>query len=112
MAQAKRTSTKRFGVRYGRTLRDKLAPLEKASRKVYKCPYCSKNAAKRVSVGIWQCSKCNAKFASKAYNIQYSKQTRESLMEISSEKPSEELPEEIVAITQEKEPEEKTEEGA
>ncbi len=101
MAQSKKTSTKRFGARYGRRLKDKLAPIEEASRKNYKCPYCSKVTVKRVSVGIWQCSKCNVKFASRAYHVQYAKKRKDVLEEKNvEENSSEELPDEIVAISE------------
>ena len=43
--------------------------VETEQRKLHKCPYCSKVAVKRVSLGIWQCRKCNVKFAGKAYSI-------------------------------------------
>jgi len=62
-------SVKRFGSRYGRTVRHKVASIEAEQRKLHKCPYCHFDRVKRQSVGIWQCRKCNAKFAGKAYTI-------------------------------------------
>jgi len=106
MAQAKKTSTKRFGARYGRRLKDKLAPIEEASRKTYKCPYCSKTTVNRIASGIWECSKCDAKFASRAYNVQYPKPSREALKDTDVEDTtSDELPDEMVAIAQQTEDE-------
>jgi large subunit ribosomal protein L37Ae len=32
-----------------------------------RCPGCGKNQVKRISLGIYQCKKCNHKFAGKAY---------------------------------------------
>ncbi len=57
----------RFGPRYGRTIRQKVTEIEKKQKRKHKCPYCNYFKVKRVSVGIWQCKKCNTKFAGKAY---------------------------------------------
>ena len=62
-------SVKRFGARYGRKTKLKFSKVETEQRKLHKCPYCSKVAVKRLALGIWQCRKCNAKFAGKAYSV-------------------------------------------
>jgi len=62
-------STKRFGTRYGRTLKQKFGEIEAESRKRHKCPYCHKTKVKRIATGIWQCRKCDTKFTGKAYTI-------------------------------------------
>ena len=62
-------SAKRFGARYGRTIKHRLAKVEANQRKATKCPFCLYNKVKRLSLGIYKCSKCDAKFASKAYTI-------------------------------------------
>ena len=62
-------STKRLGPRYGRTIRVKLAKIEKKQKSFYTCPSCSKKAVKRIAIGIWQCKKCSAKIAGKAYEL-------------------------------------------
>ena len=62
-------SIKRFGARYGRTLKLKLAKIEKEQRKKHKCPYCNSMHVKRLAVGIWFCNKCKAKFTGKAYTL-------------------------------------------
>jgi large subunit ribosomal protein L37Ae len=59
--------TKRFGARYGRKTRKKLANIESTQRGNHKCPKCNKLSVKRVAMGIWHCLKCENKFASKAY---------------------------------------------
>ena len=59
----------RYGTRYGRRNRDKVAKLEVEQRKKHKCPKCAYDSVKRISVGIWQCRKCNAKFTSRAYTV-------------------------------------------
>jgi large subunit ribosomal protein L37Ae len=69
METTKLNSTKRFGSRYGRSLKERLAKIEVEYRKKNKCPYCGKNKVKRVAVGIWLCNACNTKFTGKAYSI-------------------------------------------
>ena len=64
-----KASTKRFGPRYGRRLKEKVAEIEKGHRGRHKCPYCGKKSAKRIALGIWSCKSCNAKFTGKAYSI-------------------------------------------
>lgn len=65
----KNPSTKRFGARYGKTVKDKFGVIESQQRQKYVCPSCSREQVKRVSLGIWQCTKCGNKFASKAYTV-------------------------------------------
>jgi len=70
MAKVKKHgSVKRFGARYGKTPKEKLGQIEKEQNKKHKCPYCHFNKVKKVSLGIWQCTKCGAKFTSKAYKV-------------------------------------------
>jgi len=57
----------KYGVRYGRKIRQRLLAVEKAKKEKKPCPSCTKPALKRLSVGVWQCKKCRAKFAGKAY---------------------------------------------
>lgn len=63
------TSTKRFGARYGTKPKKKFGQIEAIQRSTHKCPSCSKVAVRRLAMGIWQCRKCNLKFAGKAYTI-------------------------------------------
>ena len=60
---------KRFGARYGRKLKLKFASMESQQKKQYKCPYCHAIKVKRLSVGIWNCTKCKSKFAGRAYSL-------------------------------------------
>jgi large subunit ribosomal protein L37Ae len=62
-------STKRFGTRYGKKLKDKIGKIEEERRLGNKCPYCHKPKIKRIAAGIWECTKCRSKFAGKAYSI-------------------------------------------
>jgi len=60
----------RFGARYGRAVRIKLNAIEEKQRKKQKCPYCGKMGVKRLSKGIWHCSKCDKKFAADTYYLE------------------------------------------
>jgi large subunit ribosomal protein L37Ae len=59
----------RYGTRYGRRNRQKVALIEADQKKSHKCPYCAFPKVVRISVGIWQCDKCKAKFTSRAYTV-------------------------------------------
>jgi large subunit ribosomal protein L37Ae len=61
-------SVKRYGSRYGRTIRYRVAVIEAEQRKNHKCPTCTAEKVRRVAVGIWECTKCGAKFTGKAYS--------------------------------------------
>jgi len=62
-------STKRFGPRYGRRMKERFGKIEAIQRAKQKCPFCSAIKVKRLAAGIWNCRKCNAKFAGKAYSV-------------------------------------------
>lgn len=62
-------STKRFGARYGRRLKERFGKIEMEQRKKQKCPYCSALKVKRIALGIWGCRKCGVKFSGKAYSV-------------------------------------------
>ncbi|MCL5018411.1 MAG: 50S ribosomal protein L37ae [Candidatus Pacearchaeota archaeon] len=69
-SKSKKTkSAGRFGARYGRAVKVKLVNIESKQRKKQKCPYCGKIGVKRLSKGIWKCSKCDKKFASDVYYL-------------------------------------------
>lgn len=69
MADKHAKAVKRFGVRYGRTIRRRMAKAEASQRAKHKCPYCSYVQARREAAGIWACGKCGKKFTSRAYTI-------------------------------------------
>ncbi|MBS3117331.1 50S ribosomal protein L37ae [Candidatus Woesearchaeota archaeon] len=69
MATKKVGAAGRFGVRYGRTIRKKVAKVEERQRRWQKCPYCTKLRVKRLSAGIWQCRFCDKKFTNHAYEV-------------------------------------------
>ncbi len=56
----------RFGVRYGKRVRVKIADIEGNQRKKQQCIFCD-GIAKRLSKGIWKCKKCDKKFAAHTY---------------------------------------------
>jgi large subunit ribosomal protein L37Ae len=64
----KKTIT-RFGTRYGRTIRERLADIESGYRGKHKCPYCSYVKVTREAAGIWGCAKCHTKFTSRAFQL-------------------------------------------
>ena len=66
----KSKSAGRFGARYGKKVRSKLVKVEIKQRVKQVCPFCQKKGAKRVSNGIWNCSKCGKKFASDTYHLE------------------------------------------
>ena len=63
------SSAGRFGARYGRKLRKKIANVERFQRKAQKCPYCSREAVKRLAMGIFSCKKCESTFTGRAYVV-------------------------------------------
>jgi large subunit ribosomal protein L37Ae len=62
-------STKRFGCRYGKTVKDKFGKIETEQKKAHKCPYCTRASVKKEAVGIWVCKHCGSKFTSKANTV-------------------------------------------
>ncbi len=57
----------KFGVRYGKKIKDRFVDIHKAYKADHICPNCSRPTVKRVVSGIWLCKKCGHKFAGKAY---------------------------------------------
>lgn len=62
-------SARRFGARYGRTVKLRLAKIERMQKQPQKCPFCLKKKAKRIAMGIFECGKCSSKFTGKAYTV-------------------------------------------
>ena len=62
-------TVKRFGARYGRTVKVKFAKVEAEQKKAHTCPYCSKPKTSRIAYGIWECKKCKSKFTARAYTV-------------------------------------------
>jgi large subunit ribosomal protein L37Ae len=60
---------KRYGARYGRTVKHRMGAIEALHRGKHLCPNCRYTQATRRSAGIWYCSKCKKTFASRAYEL-------------------------------------------
>jgi len=94
-------STKRFGPRYGRRNKDKIASLENEHRGRSKCPYCNYVKVRRLSRGIWQCEKCNAKFAGRAYTFTSPKKSSPVLMKSDANSKKDDFEKELMEIEEE-----------
>lgn len=57
----------RYQARYGVRARTQVRNIEIYQRAKHICPSCGHKRVKRVSTGIWQCKKCETKFAGGAY---------------------------------------------
>jgi len=57
----------RFGSRYGVRARTRVKNVEIIQKSKHVCPSCGHQKVRRVSTSIWQCRKCNVKFAGGAY---------------------------------------------
>lgn len=58
----------RFGARYGSSLRKKWKEIMEKRYSDVTCPFCKARVTmKRLSVGVWQCPKCETIFAGGAY---------------------------------------------
>jgi len=67
MATKKVGSAGRFGVRYGRKIRKRVADVEVIQKAKHECPGCGKMILKRTSQGVYECKKCGSKFTGRAY---------------------------------------------
>ncbi|MCK4614337.1 MAG: 50S ribosomal protein L37ae [Thermoplasmata archaeon] len=67
MSSTKIGTTGRYGPRYGIKIRRQTASIEGNLRKRHQCPRCLHMSVRRVSTGIWECRRCNLKFAGGAY---------------------------------------------
>src|SRR3972149_4777621 len=59
--------TRGLGVRYGSTVRKRYIKVITELKKPHKCPQCGFLKVHRLSVGVWQCGKCNYTYAGGAY---------------------------------------------
>ena len=60
-------SAGRFGARYGRVARRRVAEIESDMLEDHVCPECGAAAVDRKGSGIWQCKRCGYKFSGGAY---------------------------------------------
>ena len=56
-----------LGPRYGRTVRKRRFEIERDQKKRHRCNKCGAKAVKRVSVGVWKCTKCGDTVSGGAY---------------------------------------------
>lgn len=68
MARTKKSGASgKYGARYGATMKKEMNKIIKAQKTKYTCPECQKKTLKRISSGVWECTKCGAKIAGKAF---------------------------------------------
>ena len=60
-------SAGKFSTRYGMKARRRYATIDAAMKAPHECPTCRRNTVKRISTGIWKCTKCSAEFIGGAY---------------------------------------------
>jgi len=60
-------SAGRFGVKYGKKIREAVIAIERKQRAKQKCPYCTRMTAKRQAKGVWNCKFCGKTFTGGAY---------------------------------------------
>lgn len=62
-------SAGRFGPRYGRVGRKRVADIEEEMNKDHECPECGEDKVSRTDTGIWECGKCGHRFTGGAYQV-------------------------------------------
>ncbi|MFC6862360.1 50S ribosomal protein L37ae [Halomicroarcula sp. GCM10025817] len=60
-------SAGRFGARYGRVARRRVAEIEGEMHDDHACPSCGDKDVSRQGTGIWQCSSCDYTFTGGSY---------------------------------------------
>ncbi|AUG47977.1 MULTISPECIES: 50S ribosomal protein L37ae [Haloarcula] len=60
-------SSGRFGARYGRVSRRRVAEIESEMNEDHACPNCGEDRVDRQGTGIWQCGYCDYKFTGGSY---------------------------------------------
>ncbi|NHN57717.1 MULTISPECIES: 50S ribosomal protein L37ae [Halorussus] len=65
--QSRTGSAGRFGARYGRVARKRVAEIESDMNDDHACPECGADDVGRQGTGIWQCGRCGYKYAGGTY---------------------------------------------
>lgn len=65
--QSRTGSAGRFGARYGRVARKRVAEIESDMHDDHVCPECGSDRVDRQGSGVWQCGRCDYKFAGGTY---------------------------------------------
>lgn len=60
-------SAGRFGARYGRVARKRVAEIEGEMRDDHTCPECGEDRITRTDTAIWRCESCDYTFAGGTY---------------------------------------------
>jgi len=60
-------SAGRFGARYGRVARRRVAEIEEEMRDTHRCPECGNERVERQGTAIWECGYCGYRFAGGTY---------------------------------------------
>ena len=80
MTRRKKTFGLRLRTRGGTSVRKQWTRITREMRGSHRCPRCSSRSVKRDSVGVWECTKCDYRFAGGAY--QPSTKTGEASMRV------------------------------
>lgn len=67
MPRKKKSYGLRLRTRGGATVRKRWTRIISTMKGPHKCPSCTSRSVKRVSAGIWSCTKCGYRFAGGAY---------------------------------------------
>ncbi len=62
-----RTTTGRFGARYGGAVRKLISQTETEGKQRHECLKCGSIAVEKKSIGVWRCRDCGSTFAGGAY---------------------------------------------
>jgi large subunit ribosomal protein L37Ae len=60
----------RFGARYGRVARRRVAEIEAGMRDDHECPECGEHRVERQGTAIWECADCGHTFTGGTYRPQ------------------------------------------
>ena len=59
----------KFGTRYGAALKKMAKKLCESTAATYVCPFCGKDAIRRVAVSVWRCRRCEKILAGGAWQL-------------------------------------------
>jgi len=65
--QGRTGSAGRFGARYGRVARRRVAEIEADMRDDHACPECGETRVDRQGTGVWECAACGYTFTGGTY---------------------------------------------
>ncbi|WEL21949.1 50S ribosomal protein L37ae [Halorhabdus sp. BNX81] len=68
MADDRTGSAGRFGARYGRVSRRRVAEIEANMNDDHECPDCGRDRVSRQGTGVWECGYCGYTFTGGSYS--------------------------------------------